>query len=442
MNPDRVELKQNTENVISIPHSLEIPRDRKGRKRWAIVRKWTPDIRIAVIESEAGRIIEDGIEFTDNGLKKAHLSGFTFGVSKYYPGGFRGLQESLGKAPNQRPTGYWTDTQNIEQEARRLILTGNDLSQRGLANVHMLGLSAAIFKYYSGGIRALREKLGSQNLRVPRGYWENPENIETEARKVLQTEGQLTQGTLKRLRLSGLAYAVAGNYPGGMRTLKEKLGTPVQSRPNGYWQDPVNIEMEARRILELEGSLTQAVINKRDMSSLNGAISKHYPGGMRGLKDKLGVPKKYKQVGYWTPQRVEQEARKFYEEHGNLTQRLLAQGGRNDLMGAIALHYPGEMVQLKKNLGVSGRKPHGYWTEETVLQHAREFCGSHGVLSHERMKAEGASDLSTAILKYFPGKTKRLQQLLGLELPLGPSAVVIDPEEANKQLRRLLEESI
>lgn len=437
MSPNRTELMQNTEAVGFIP-VLQIPRNGKGRMRWAIVKKWTPEMQAAAMESEAKVMIKGGIELTDQGLKRAHLSGFEVGVSKYYPGGLISLQEKIGIVPTQKPSGFWNNTQNIELEAQRLHLAGNNLSLRSLTDAGMSGLSVAISKYYPGGIRKLRENLGSPALSLPRGYWENPENIEAEGRKVLQAKEQLTQATLRKRKLSSMVASVAKNYPGGMRGLKQKLGTPVESRPNGYWQDPGNIEMEARRILELEGPLSQKVITKHEMSSLNVAISKHYPGGMRALKEKLGVPEKYKHVGYWTPQIVEQAAREFYQEHGSLTQRLLDQEGRNDLNGAIALHYPGKMVQLKRNLGIVGRKPRGYWTEETILQRAREFLKVYGVLSHEQMKTKRASDLSTAILKFFPGKTKRLMEVLGLELTGESPIVVITPDEANEGLRRLL----
>lgn len=60
-------------------------------------------------------------------------------------------------------------------------------------------------------------------------------------------------------------------------------------RPNGYWKDVQNIEREARKFLSEGHVLSENELEKNDFSSLVYAISKYYPGGIRALKEKLGI---------------------------------------------------------------------------------------------------------------------------------------------------------
>lgn len=120
----------------------------------------------------------------------------------------------------------------------------------------------------------------------------------------------------------------------------------------GYWK-PEKIEDEARRFYEREGKLTGRLLIQKKRSDIAVAINRHYPGKMPRLKETLGIIVKRKQNGYWTTRNIEQESILFHKNYGGLTQSLLTQHDRSDLLGAIHSYYPGQMEALKKKLGIT-----------------------------------------------------------------------------------------
>ncbi len=62
--------------------------------------------------------------------------------------------------------------------------------------------------------------------------------------------------------------------------------------------------------------------------------------------------KELKTASYWTNERIMEEAREFLDTKGNISQALLVQNGRVDLCSAIQGHYPGKITQLKVDLGI------------------------------------------------------------------------------------------
>ena len=67
----------------------------------------------------------------------------------------------------------------------------------------------------------------------PKGFWNNPQNILKEARKVIKIYGDLPGGEkLKELGYGGLDTAILRHY-GGMRKLRNELGIRERKKENG-----------------------------------------------------------------------------------------------------------------------------------------------------------------------------------------------------------------
>lgn len=414
-----------------------IPRDQRGRMFVAVL-KDQPDRVAEVIETEARRLQAEGTRITDKSLKANHQSGFVGLVQRYYPGGMLSLREKLGKPHDQRPNGFWQDPANIEAEARRLVAIGNNLTQRELKEVGLNTLSHAARDHYPGSIRQLRANLGLINYSNPRGYW-NPTTIESEVERFMASGGRLSQTALSKAGLSALVAAIQAHYPGGMTSLREHFDQPRTGKPSGYWQDVQTIEAEARKLVEAGNPMTHTSITEAGAATLLDAARRHYPGGMRALKAKLGVQETSRPNGYWTVKTIEQEAREFYQQEGHLTGAALTSAKRQALLGAITSKYPGGMSQLKINLGIElASKPEGYWTPEKILLEARDFCETEGRFTHNLLQEKGRSDLSTAIYSKYPGGMRQLREDLGLVQLRTPSDYWT-PERVEEEARAVIQ---
>ena len=345
----------------------------------------------------------------------------------------------------------------IEFQARDFIASGNVLKSQVLLDSGKSSLAHCIYRYYPGGLTALRKTVDqgdttyvNLNLEIDerglprdkrgRVYWsrlaEDPEQIqriiEQEAQRFISGGNPFTQSNLKDARMSGFGAAIQKHYPGGIEGLKEKLGIDISKRPQGYWR-PETIRREALEFYDLAGGLTFTLLDKHKAAYLEGAIGR-YPGGIGQLRKDLGIrgPAR-KPLGYWNPEQVEEEARQFLEKEGDLTVKLLSSKNRHDLLGAIAEVYPGNLTELKIKLGVERTsKPRGYWTPENTELEALEFLEELGEISQGFLIQQGRSDLVNAIRKYPGG-------MYGLKEKLGVGRISISPEEADEELKKLTE---
>lgn len=416
---------ERTEINLNVQPILEIPRDRRGRVRWSLLKS---DEKVIFIRQEAQALLLNGGVLT---RKTAPL--IMAGAERFYPGGVNGLRVDLGQPVLKRGDGYWTP-ENTEAEVQQFFKEHNDFSVPLLTKAKKNSLATAVHKY-PGGLTALREKLGLAPKYKPKSYW-TPENIEAEARQFIDQNPNFTAQALLKADRADLAVAAVRKYPGGIRALKEKLGLPV-ARPHGYWKDPANIEAEARRFIASGKPLIQSALSRGKMSSLMFAIQNHYPGGLKQLRANLELESYRKPRGYWTPETIEQEALEFYQANGVLTQKTLIQGGKHNLNSAITENYPGAMRGLKEKLGVAGlNKPKGFWTETQIEVEALEFYIAEGILTQQALMNKKRFDLNIAINRKYPGGIRTLREKLGIGVK---GEEVISADQANEQLRKLLE---
>lgn len=326
----------------------------------------------------------------------------------------------------------------VETEIQRFLDAGFELNFNNLLQHGLPGIRDAILRRYPGGINRLREKLGTPSKRVPYNYWQDPENIRREAQVFCEREGNINAALLVKKGQAGLSAAVSNNYPGSWIQLKRDLGIDLKYKPAGYWTTG-KVEEEARILLGEHKQLTHNSLKRQGKGDLLYAIKTIYPGGIRQLRHNLNTPDvTVKPNGYWSQERIDQEVKEFYTREGVVTVTKLRAAGKGDLL-AVIQKTKGGLYKVLTRLGIQpNRRPVEYWTKEKILEEAREIYLTAGRLSHNYLVQIKRSDLSTVIVRRYPGGWKQLKEDLNINNP----EQTISPEQANEQLRRLLEESL
>jgi hypothetical protein len=234
------------------------------------------------------------------------------------------------------------------------------------------------------------------------------EKIEAEAAAIVREHGQLNPELLVSIKRVDLLGAMVKQYPGGTLGLKAKLGMESKAKPAGYWTAET-IKQEARQVINEHGKISYNFLIKLGRADLIGALRAHYPGGLVQLKKDLGIQSEQKPVGYWTIERIEEEARSILETQHDLSYNFLFNQGRSDLLNAISSHYPGGLKSLKIKFGATtSKKEAGFWSRETTEQEARKFIAENGSITHVLLRQKGRRDLSHAVAK-FPGMLDQLK---------------------------------
>lgn len=439
------------------------------RTKWSVIRKDDPEEALRAIEAEAQRAISLGIKLEAKALRESEeCAGLVNAVYRFYPGGLSALQERFRTEPPifnhaellevsdgdesakipSYPQGNikWAE---LVKDSERLIAVIEELTFKHLIcdpltrRAHiMMPQGRFLFdvarKYYPGGMQALKDKLGVYS--PPHGsifsrLKNDPERLQTEIELAVSrlNLSVISQQVLVDLGQVTLWNVISKFYPGGLTALAENLGIGRVQKPHRYWT-PQRTEQQCRAFFEEHGGLTLDLLVQHNRNDLYGAIAK-YPGRMLGLKIAIGV-KPSRKDNFWTEDTIESEAKKFYEEHGTIAQPILSELGRDDLALAIVRHYPGKWHGLREKLGFKRlQRPFGYWTPENIEKEAAAFVAEFGILSSTILQ-KMRPDLRDAAKKY-PGGIRALREKMGIDLD--NRATIISSEEANEQLRRLLE---
>ncbi len=311
----------------------------------------------------------------------------------------------------------------IESEVNALLAHGVQLNHRELVRSGYSYLSRAIVVYYPNGYLGIRQTFDLPTGNKPKNFWANPERISTiqqETRAVYQEEGTLSLGILRTRQRDDLVNAIKRYYPGGITKLKEDLGVTSESKPHGYWT-PEKIKEEATVATAEHGTLSRSTLHKIGRRDLEAAIGKHYPGGFRTLKADLGIESTQKPQGYWTTEVIFKEASEFYSSFGTLTQSSLANNEAGDLLHAVNEKYPGGLRQLQRDIGLENQsREKGYWNEETIRSEAIAFYEQYGGLSYFLLNKNGRSDIANALAAY-PDILRKLQGELGVKTGKKPN---------------------
>lgn len=168
----------------------------------------------------------------------------------------------------------------------------------------------------------------------------------------------------------------------------------------------------------------KVVQEKNDSNSVVFRLNKKNMSLVRVVE---GTPE-FRQSGYWSRERIENEAIEIYQREGILSGTLLRKLKRDDLVGAIFQRYPGKMIQLKKNLGISIpaklTKEPGFWNPAIIEEEAQRIYAEEGEFHYGVLNRLKRKDLSYAIGKYYPGG------IFGLREKLGISVAEVDEERS------------
>jgi hypothetical protein len=309
--------------------------------------------------------------------------------------------------------------ERIEEEARAFLEENGRLTMAELKRLRMFSLQNAISRYYPGGQSALRRNLGLTPNRKPPGYWQRPEAFAVIRNQA--AEFYDTEGYLTQSLLNQRGRGDLSNaisrYPGGMRQLKEDLGLKIAKKANGYWT-PDRIQDQVIAFVQSNGRLAPNTLSEYGRDDLRYGVTKHYPGGWRQLRVDLGLQPLRVPNGSWTPEKIREEAQAFYQEHGHVSRMILEQNGRSGLIGAAKKYYPGGWSQLRLDLGLKALKEP--WTPDQIKREAKEFYQAEGKLTQRWLEGKGHSGLSRAIKAKYPGGWIQLRIDLGLEASKKP----------------------
>lgn len=333
---------------VGATSQLQIPRDAGGRIKWKKLSNEPEKFALAV-ETDVRKLCEPEGKACPSILLRHGRNDLVLAIKRYYPGKWPRLRENLG-LPGLRKDNYWNNPETIENEAREFYTQSGDINWENLIANKKSSLAMAIKTYYPGGVLALRDQLGIGGGKKPSGYW-NRETVEVESAAFLSAHGQLTYPLLRDNGRSDMIHAVHKFYPGGIRALKESLGIIPSNKPNGYWKDPANIIIEVKEATASGIAFTEENLKKTGRSSLAAAIATHYPGGIKALRQDLGLSLEKRQP-VWSAERIEKEASDFVEKYGAINHNLLIKHHLSKLSSAISKQYPGAWRALRIAIGI------------------------------------------------------------------------------------------
>ncbi len=233
-----------------------------------------------------------------------------------------------------------------------------------------------------------------------------------------------------------------------IKAAREGIDIPVDGKGRIRWRELrpypdrliIAIEGQAVEMMEAGVFLGGSTIQRKSQS-LARAIAQDYPGGLTGLRERLGLSRTRRANGFWkrpdAADVIKEEAHQILAEKGSLSIRILDQEGRGDLLGALN-KYPGGMRKLKEDLEVKqDAKPAGYWTPENTLKEASQFVEQYGALTHPLLNKHHRLDLAGAIGK-FEGAMPEVKDKLGL--PHRSRNNFWKTPEGQEQMRKEVEE--
>lgn len=382
------------------------------------------------IKSEVLDFIKSEGKFSSQILSKAGRNDLCLAISRKYPGGMRKLREDLNLEETGKPVGYWSN-ERILTEATTVFEKDGLLTAQHLESTGRLDLLHAIYRYY-GNLSQLKKDLGIPK-KTKIDYW-SEEKVFQEASDFLAIHGEFSMNLLRKNKRGDIANAIHRHYPGGVAQLQLDLGLSGYRK---YWTEE-RIEKEAQDFFIEFGNISYPLLRGNGKTKLAAAIAGRYKPGFAALKQKLGIDAKaLRPRGTWTEEVIKEEARKFYEEFGEISWPVLKRAGRQDLMSAIHKNYPGGSRALRDDLGLRVlKRRNGHWTQDQIEKEAALFYEKFGTLSQNFLKEKGKGSLSAAISVRYPGGLIALQKKMGIEPKMKEKRYWYDPKNVENEAKK------
>lgn len=393
-------------------------------------------------------------------LRRAGLNSLAIAITKKY-GGVAAVANRLGLELSYtvKSSGYWDEVSHIEQALHQfneergmpgIMPTSGELQKAGRSD-----LASAVTNH--GGFPTIAKQFGLTYMykTKPDRYWEDFANVQQEILDFNQAQGiSGRMPTTIELRDAGKhSLALAINAHGGFPAVAKRLGLVAKTKPNGYWDDFANLELELLAFIQEQGTSgvmpTIKALEDAGRSNLVFAIHKH--GKVATVRERLGLRTSPKHSGPWDDfSRVEHELYTFMDTQGIVgvmpTREQLKQAGRSDLVAAIDTYGGSFIVAQRLQLQLtSGNKPNGYWDDFTHIEEAvKSFLITSStpetMPTLAQLKHAGQGDLVAAIAKH--GGVGAVAQRLGLQLSSSsrPNGYWNDFTHVEEELRSFIHE--
>jgi hypothetical protein len=239
----------------------------------------------------------------------------SLGQQIYLKIGFYKLRLLLGGENNTKPPGYWTEETVLEEVRRVMEEHGfEELPSKIWFRENDYGYLSQQVKSKIGWLK-LREIFGGNDLRRPDGYWTKETVLEEARRVMADynLKELPSRRWFEENGFSPLAHQIKKHY--GYLKLRECLGEEPRRKPKGYWTEEIVIEKVLKVIEEngLDSLPSQRWLKENGFGALAHKIGDYftYPE----LREVLGGEALRRPNGYWTEETVMSEAKKIMREN-------------------------------------------------------------------------------------------------------------------------------
>jgi transposase-like protein len=226
---------------------------------------------------------DHGLESLGNGIKRNW--------------GFIEVRKKLGIEEERKPSGYWTDRENLNQELEKIIQQLDHFpSEDELKNLKKTTMPDSIRRVY-GSFPKARKYFGFETVRKER-FSQSLDDAMHELKEIIQRIGHFP--TYRELKdIDGGLVSAIGNRHGGLSKVREEMGYEGKERPKKYWKEWDNVEIELLRIINQIGHFPSTVELRKMNKNIISVVIGRYHGGFREARKKMGSGDGIKPNGYW-----------------------------------------------------------------------------------------------------------------------------------------------
>ena len=289
-------------------------------------------------------------------LSKLGYSAFLNAVNKYH-GGMNNVRRKLGEKLPRTDSMLLRDESYILRQARKIMRQEGFDSLPSWQEIYRRGYASFVnaVNRYHGGIPSIREKLGQEEVKKPKGYWDKFSHVEEVLVDLAKELGHFpTQRDLQRKGHGTIANAITHNH-GGMNAVRKRMGFEIVKKDKCYYTNKENIDHELKQIFESHPEFNSLLpsahwLQKNGYDGLYSGIVECY-GSYGKFREQKGLPANLQvKTGQWKDLEFTlAEAEKVMKEHGfeNLPGTWTLNKLGYSSLGAAIMKYHGGIVNFR-----------------------------------------------------------------------------------------------
>ncbi len=189
----------------------------------------------------------------------------------------------------------------------------------------------------------------------PNGYWKDSNNIQMELDIVIDQLEGRFPTHAEIKKMNSSLTRIISEHFGGMLELRKKYRVEHKRRPDGYWKEVDNVKKESDSIIEELGKFPTQNELHEKNPALMGGIGSHH-GGLNRIRELYGEKPLYKPTGYYEDiGNVREELQPIIDELGKFPVCKQLQSRNRGLMHGIA-KYHGGFNAVKIKLGYANEE--------------------------------------------------------------------------------------